>query len=349
MSGYCNKAVDAKMKKALQLGITNPPAALKLWAKVDKQVTDDATQAVLLNPRLIDFIVEARRELHLERAVLHDPGPGVGPVSAGARAHPRCLRSPWPATRSTPASSAAARGRSRGGACAATASRWSALGGFVLIVLACLGRRLLRQRRRAYRPVRLDDRRHDDHQRQALPVMVQAHGRPGPRRDADRADLGHPPLLPGCRQPGPRRRRPPALRRPQLAAHRHRLGAHLPASWRRSLALVAGFFGGVIDGILSRLFDLSGPFPSILLAISLSTVADHAAASHIGPITIPAGSLWMPILIIGLVYVPYVARPIRGEVLSLRAEGVRPGRDRPGREQPAPALRATSCPTSSRP
>ena len=33
---------------------------------------------------------------------------------------------------------------------------------------------------------------------------------------------------------------------------------------------------------------------------------------------ITAGSLWLPIAIIGLVYVPYVARPIRGEVLSVR-------------------------------
>src|SRR4029077_13790908 len=30
------------------------------------------------------------------------------------------------------------------------------------------------------------------------------------------------------------------------------------------------------------------------------------------------GSLWIPTLIIALVYIPYVARPIRGEVLSLR-------------------------------
>jgi peptide/nickel transport system substrate-binding protein len=56
MSGYCNKAVDAKIKKALQLGIENPPAALKLWAQIDRQTTDDAPQAVLLNPRLIDFL-----------------------------------------------------------------------------------------------------------------------------------------------------------------------------------------------------------------------------------------------------------------------------------------------------
>jgi peptide/nickel transport system permease protein len=38
----------------------------------------------------------------------------------------------------------------------------------------------------------------------------------------------------------------------------------------------------------------------------------------IGPLTISASSLWLPILIISLVYVPYLARPIRGEVLSLR-------------------------------
>jgi peptide/nickel transport system substrate-binding protein len=55
MSGYCDKAVDAQMKQALSLGITNPPAALKLWAKVDRETTDAATQAVVLNPRLIDF------------------------------------------------------------------------------------------------------------------------------------------------------------------------------------------------------------------------------------------------------------------------------------------------------
>ena len=31
-----------------------------------------------------------------------------------------------------------------------------------------------------------------------------------------------------------------------------------------------------------------------------------------------SGSLWLPIFIIGIVYIPYVARPVRGQVLSLR-------------------------------
>ena len=43
-----------------------------------------------------------------------------------------------------------------------------------------------------------------------------------------------------------------------------------------------------------------------------------SAASRSGPIQIAGDSLWIPILIIGLVYVPYLARPIRGEILALR-------------------------------
>jgi peptide/nickel transport system permease protein len=35
-------------------------------------------------------------------------------------------------------------------------------------------------------------------------------------------------------------------------------------------------------------------------------------------VTLAAGSLWIPIGIIAIVYVPYTARPIRGQVLSVR-------------------------------
>jgi len=56
MSGFCDKKIDAQMKTALRLGIENPTAANKLWAKIDRETTDQATQAVVLNPRLIDFL-----------------------------------------------------------------------------------------------------------------------------------------------------------------------------------------------------------------------------------------------------------------------------------------------------
>lgn len=83
------------------------------------------------------------------------------------------------------------------------------------------------------------------------------------------------------------------------------------------IGLVAGFFGGVTDGVLSRLLDVIWAFPVYLLAICLSTVLLTQGIS-LGPLRIEAGSLWLPVLIIGVVFVPYVARPVRGEVLSLR-------------------------------
>lgn len=83
------------------------------------------------------------------------------------------------------------------------------------------------------------------------------------------------------------------------------------------LGLAAGFFGGLTDIILSRILDVLWAFPVYLLAISLSIVL-IAHGIQIGPISIESGSLWLPIFIIGIVYIPYVARPIRGQVLSLR-------------------------------
>jgi peptide/nickel transport system permease protein len=83
------------------------------------------------------------------------------------------------------------------------------------------------------------------------------------------------------------------------------------------IALIAGFFGGIVDQILSRFLDIIWAFPVFLLAISISTVA-LTSGIPLGLVTLSAGSLWLPIAIISLVYVPYVARPIRGQVLSIR-------------------------------
>lgn len=79
---------------------------------------------------------------------------------------------------------------------------------------------------------------------------------------------------------------------------------------------VAGFIGGWTDTVLARLLDVLWAFPIYLLAISLSIVL-ISKGLQIGPFNIPSNSLLLPILIIGIVYVPYVARPIRGQVMSL--------------------------------
>jgi peptide/nickel transport system permease protein len=82
------------------------------------------------------------------------------------------------------------------------------------------------------------------------------------------------------------------------------------------IGIVAGYAGRVIDAALSRLLDILWAFPVYLLAISLSVVL-ISQGLHIGKLTIGADSLLLPIAIIGIVYVPYAARPVRGQVLGL--------------------------------
>ena len=84
------------------------------------------------------------------------------------------------------------------------------------------------------------------------------------------------------------------------------------------VALIAGFFGGVVDSLLSRLMDVIWAFPVYLLAISISTeLLTHSSGFQFGPVHIDASSLWLPTIIISFIYIPYVYRPVRGQVLSV--------------------------------
>jgi peptide/nickel transport system permease protein len=81
--------------------------------------------------------------------------------------------------------------------------------------------------------------------------------------------------------------------------------------------LVAGYFRGATDAVISRSLDLIWSFPVILLGVALGT-ALALGGLKIGPIEIEGDSKLIPILIIAVVYIPYMARPIRGQVLGLR-------------------------------
>ncbi len=83
------------------------------------------------------------------------------------------------------------------------------------------------------------------------------------------------------------------------------------------LGLIAGYYKGWPDAVISRCMDVIWAFPVVLLGIALGT-ALAVGGLEIGPISISGSSVWIPILIIGLVYTPYMARPIRGEVMALR-------------------------------
>jgi peptide/nickel transport system permease protein len=69
--------------------------------------------------------------------------------------------------------------------------------------------------------------------------------------------------------------------------------------------LLAGFYRGFADTLISRFVDSMMAIPVLLLAIALASVLRQ-------------GSVWIVILILGLVNWTYLARIIRGEVLSLR-------------------------------
>ncbi len=85
------------------------------------------------------------------------------------------------------------------------------------------------------------------------------------------------------------------------------------------LALVAGYFRGRTDSLINRLLDLIWSFPVLLVGVLIGT-AVNLYGFHVGPVTLDAGSKVIPMVVIGVVYVPYVARPLRGEVLALREQ-----------------------------
>jgi peptide/nickel transport system permease protein len=83
------------------------------------------------------------------------------------------------------------------------------------------------------------------------------------------------------------------------------------------LALLAGYHRGWLDWAITRLFDLIWAFPVILLAIALGTALAVNGFHHFG-LNVSGGSRWIPTLVISYVLIPYVGRPVRAQILSLR-------------------------------
>jgi peptide/nickel transport system permease protein len=83
-----------------------------------------------------------------------------------------------------------------------------------------------------------------------------------------------------------------------------------------TLGLLAGYYRGWVDSVIARALDVLWSLPVLLFGIAIGT-ASALGGLGLGPIHIEGGSIWIPIFIISIFYTPYVARPIRGEVLSL--------------------------------
>jgi peptide/nickel transport system permease protein len=83
------------------------------------------------------------------------------------------------------------------------------------------------------------------------------------------------------------------------------------------LGLIAGYFRGRTDVVIRAVLDVLWSFPVVILGVALG-VSLALGGLKLGPINISGDSLLIPIFVIGLVYIPYMARPVRGQVLSLR-------------------------------
>jgi peptide/nickel transport system substrate-binding protein len=55
-SGWCDRPINDQMHKALNTAVLNESAANVQWAKIDKEVTDQAPMATLFTPKHLDFV-----------------------------------------------------------------------------------------------------------------------------------------------------------------------------------------------------------------------------------------------------------------------------------------------------
>ncbi len=83
------------------------------------------------------------------------------------------------------------------------------------------------------------------------------------------------------------------------------------------LGVVAGYKRGWADALISRGFDLLWAYPVVLLGVALGT-AIAVGGLNLGLFQVNGNSLFVPAVIIGVVYAPYVGKPLRGQVLGLR-------------------------------
>jgi peptide/nickel transport system permease protein len=81
------------------------------------------------------------------------------------------------------------------------------------------------------------------------------------------------------------------------------------------VGMLAGYYGGLIDTLLSRALDVLLAFPILLLGIGLASacsLGDGCLGGLIQP------GLTVVVVVIAIATFPYIARIIRGQVLSLR-------------------------------
>ena len=113
-----------------------------------------------------------------------------------------------------------------------------------------------------------------------------------------------------------------------------------------AVGLVAGFYRGKVDTVLSRTIDVVFSLPILLLALGLVSACGATRAGCLFGILKPG--LLLVSYVIGLFSWPYIARIVRGQVLSLREKEFVEAARAHGRGQPHASCSARSCRTLPR-
>ena len=82
------------------------------------------------------------------------------------------------------------------------------------------------------------------------------------------------------------------------------------------IGVLAGYSRGLLDGLLTRALDVIWAYPVVILGVALGAIL-AVSGIDLGIVKLKGSSLMVPAVVIGIVYVPYVAKPIRGQVLGL--------------------------------
>jgi peptide/nickel transport system substrate-binding protein len=55
-SQFCDQGIDRQITHALDLEATDPALASSLWARLDREIVDQAPMVPLVNPKQVDFL-----------------------------------------------------------------------------------------------------------------------------------------------------------------------------------------------------------------------------------------------------------------------------------------------------
>ena len=71
---FCDRSIDAQMKRAAALQAQDPPAATLLWQRIEREILDQAPMVPTSNRRNIDFLSKrvGNYEYNPQWSVLYD-------------------------------------------------------------------------------------------------------------------------------------------------------------------------------------------------------------------------------------------------------------------------------------